>query len=513
MIAQPIDPIRRAGIDTLGELLSAQARRQPNAPALVDGQRIVSYGVLNSRVNRLANVLTSLTVARGDRIAILSENRAEYIELTLAAAKLGVILCALNWRLAMAELRHCIELVKPKIVMASPRFARDLAATHHSAHAIEFDALYEQNLDRASEREPPIVVEPEDGLLILYTSGTTGMPKGALISHRAELARLAVSRIDLDLQPTDSFVAWAPMFHMVSLEHALHVLALGGKVIVVDGADIARIVDLIESERQWWLVLLPGMLDRVVEEMKRRNSRPKGIKLIGALADLVPAPLIAEASRLMEAPYWNTFGSTETGMLPAAGTRFAPGLAPDSVAKTHNSLYLWRLVDTGSRDVGLGQPGEMAVRGPTVFSGYWNAAEVNREAFRGGWYHMGDMFVENPDGTLNFVDRSKYLIKSGGENIYPVEIERALMSDPRVAEAVVVKKRDPKWGEVPIAYVAVHDAALTADELMAVCRQRLSSYKCPREIHLVDSADDFPRSTSGKVQRHVVERWSERDPK
>jgi fatty-acyl-CoA synthase len=502
------DAARRAGICTVGELLTAQARRRPDAPALDDGTRVLGYASLNRRVNRMAHALARIGAARGARIAVLSENRSEYVELAFAAAKLGAILCALNWRLARDELAHCIVLVAPAIIVVSPRFEAALGAiARRAGQVIVLGESYERQIDESHDDEPPVVAEPEDGLLILYTSGTTGMPKGALISHRAELARLALSRIDLGLAEDDAFVAWAPMFHMVSLEHAMHVLCVGGRVFVVDGADIPRLVDLAESERQWWLVLLPGMLDRVIDEVKRRQSRPKGIKLVGALADLVPAALIGETSRLLAAPYWNTFGSTETGMLPAAGTRFPPGHVPASVAKSHNSLYLWRLVGADNADVKPGEAGEIAVRGPTVFSGYWNAPEANREAFRGGWFHMGDMFVENADGTLSYVDRLKYLIKSGGENIYPVEIERALMADPRVAEAVVVRKRDARWGEVPVAFVATQGAGATPEELMAICRSRLSGYKCPREIRLVASPDQFPRSTSGKVQRQAVERW------
>jgi len=161
------------------------------------------------------------------------------------------------------------------------------------------------------------------------------------------------------------------MFHMVSIEHGLHVLGLGGKVFIVDGADIERIVELVASEPQWWLVLIPGMIEPLVAALRDRNVRPRGLKLIGALADLVPARLIGEASRLLHAPHWNTFGPTETGMLPAAGTRFAIGEEPADLSKAHNSLYLWRLVDSEDRDVASGEPGEIAVRGPTVFSGYW----------------------------------------------------------------------------------------------------------------------------------------------
>ena len=502
--------VSRAGSLTVGELLGQQARRRPRDVAISDGDKRLDYATLDGRVERLANVLTSLGLQRGARIAILSENRIEYIETVFAAARLGVIVCCLNWRLAREELVHCVGLVEPTAMIVSERFDKTLEAIGWHGPTVRLGSEYEARLAAASEVGPAVVAEPEDGLLILYTSGTTGLPKGALISHRAELARMTLSRLDFGLAEGDGFVAWAPMFHMVSLEHSIHVLGLGGQVFVVDGADIDRIVDLVEAERQWWLVLIPGMAERLVQAVKDRGIRPKGLKVAGALADMFPKRLIAETSRLLEAPYWNTFGSTETGMMPAAGTRFAPGCEPQSLAKAHNSLYLWRLVDADGKDVQRGQPGEIAVRGPTVFSGYWNAAQVNAREFRDGWFHMGDLFVELPDGTLQYVDRSKYLIKSGGENIYPAEIERVLMADARVAEAVVVKRRDAKWGEVPVAFVALQPAArMTSEELMQLCRARLSTYKCPSEVRLVKSQDQFPRGTSGKVQRQVVEQWAQ----
>ena len=504
------DPVHRAASWTVGDVIGAQARRVPDRIAVDDGRRSLSYRELDERACRLANCLRGLGVGHGSRIAILSENRAEYIEATLAAARIGAIVCALNWRLARPELAHCVDLVEPEAVLVSPRFEAAYAGLGRAGpKPIVLGEDYEERLAMADSNPPAAIVDPEDGLLILYTSGTTGMPKGALISHRAELARMNLSRIDLDLEEGDQFVAWAPMFHMVSIEHSLHVLGLGGKVFVVDGADIDRIVELVATEPQWWLVLIPGMIEPLVAALRERGVRPRGIKLVGALADLVPSSLVADASRLLQAPYWNTFGSTETGMLPAGGTRFAIGEEPADLSKAHNSLYLWRLVDEDDRDVAPGTPGEIAVRGPTLFSGYWRAPAVNAHEFRGGWFHMGDMFVENAAGRLAFVDRSKYLIKSGGENIYPIEIERALMADPRVAEAVVVRRHDARWGEVPVAFVALKGAHVEPEELLRACRERLSSYKLPREIRFVASQDEFPRSTSGKVQRQQIERWLE----
>jgi fatty-acyl-CoA synthase len=164
-------------------------------------------------------------------------------------------------------------------------------------------------------------------------------------------------------------------------------------------------------------------------------------------------------------------------------------------------------VDANDRDVPDGSPGELAMRGPTLFSGYWRADEANAHDFRGGWFHMGDVFVRNPDGSLDFVDRVKYLIKSGGENVYPAEIERVLLRDPRVAECAVVRAKDPKWGEVPVAFVArrePNDDSLDETTLLALCRGELAGYKQPKQIRFIP-VEQFPRSASGKVMRHELE--------
>jgi fatty-acyl-CoA synthase len=180
------------------------------------------------------------------------------------------------------------------------------------------------------------------------------------------------------------------------------------------------------------------------------------------------------------------------------------GVAPERLSKVQSSLCELRLVDENDRDVDDGEPGEVLVRAPSLFSGYWQAPEVNAEVFRGGWYHMGDVFRRNPDGTLDFVDRRKYLIKSGGENIYPAEIEGVLLASARVANAVVVRRADARWGEVPVVFVVRRDQQLTADEVIAMCRARIAGYKVPKDVIFVGD-DELPRSTSGKIKRHELE--------
>jgi fatty-acyl-CoA synthase len=292
---------------------------------------------------------------------------------------------------------------------------------------------------------------------------------------------------------------------MASTDHALASLLRGNPVIVLDGYDPDALAAIVARHPLGWLLLVPGMIESFAATLRTGEIRPKGIRAIGAMADLVPRHQLAEITTLLNAPYANTFGSTETGLPPGTASLIPIGSAPTDLAKRQSSFCEVRLVDPDDRDVADGEPGECALRGPTLFSGYWRAPEVNAKDFRGGWFHMGDVFVRRADGRLDFVDRAKYMIKSGGENVYPAEIERVLLADPRVEDAVVVRKADDKWGEVPVAVIARNDDSLSAEELYAKCRAALAGYKQPKEIRFI-AADDFPRSASGKIQRHELER-------
>ncbi len=498
--------IKRATASSVAGLFLMQARLHPARLALVESGRRLTYGELGWRVAALAGWLERRGVGQGDRVAILSENRLEYLELFLAAAWIGAIVACQNWRLAEPELAHCLALVEPAAVLVSERHAGRLAEMNTVIRTrLTFGPEYEAVVTGNNALGSPDRLDPECPLLILYTSGTTGLPKGAVISHRAEIARNMVLRAEFGIAAEDAFVAWSPLYHMGAAEFSLGTLMAGGTVFVVDGFDPARLAEIVATERLGWLLLMPGMVGRFSGEMKRAGIRPKGVKVCGVMADLVPPPEIAEVTTLLGAPYANTFGATETGCPPCSSNLIPVGVAPTRLSKQQSPFCEVRLVDAEDREVADGAPGELCMRGPTLFSGYWRAPETNAKDFRGGWFHMGDVFVRNPDGTLDFVDRVKYLIKSGGENIYPAEIERILLQDTRVADAAVVRKPDSKWGEVPVAFVARRDETVTEDELRQLCRVQLAGYKQPKEIHFIPF-EAFPRSASGKIQRHELER-------
>ncbi len=495
--------ISQAGMTDVGRLFALTARANADRTALVEGDRHVTYGQLNTRINRLAHALTRRGVAAGDRVALLARNGCAYIETELAAAKLGAISVNLNWRFTAEELRHGLELTQPSLIVAGSEYGEVLSeAGFRPDLVIGHD--YERALADGVDEEPDRAIDAEDGLVIIFTSGTTGLPKGALISHRAMIARAMIYAAEMRPPADDTFVAWSPLFHMGANDFSLISLLQGGRVVLMDGYDAAGIIRAIEAWPVHYLTVIPGMIEDFVSAFKRLNANPRPVGMIGAMADLVPRPLLSEVTRLLNAPYFNTFGSTETGIPPASGNFVPIGEAPESLPKKQNGFCEVRLVDADDNEVAIGQPGELAIRGPSLFSGYWANDEANREAFRGGWFHMGDAFVRRPDGLLEFVDRVKYMIKSGGENIYPAEIERHIMADPRILDVAVVRRPDPRWGEVPVAFAVRTDETMTADAVLGLCRGRIANYKLPKEVHFVAS-EDLPRSTSGKIQRHILE--------
>jgi fatty-acyl-CoA synthase len=293
------------------------------------------------------------------------------------------------------------------------------------------------------------------------------------------------------------------MYHMGGTEHLLTTLMSGGQGFVIDGFNAAAIADIVSEHPIGWLMLVPATIRPMIDEMARRGVTARGVRAVGCMADLVPSADIAAISIAVNAPYLNSFGATETGMPPLSGGLLPPAAPVENLAKKLSVLSELRLVGADGQTVRNGEVGEAWVRGPTLFSGYWNAEAANAECFDEGWYRMGDLFQHSACG-YTFVGRSKYLIKSGGENIYPAEIERLLLADPRVADAIVVRAPDAHWGEVPVAVVARADPALDKAALEAMLAGALARYKRPREIHFIELGQ-FPRNASGKILREAVE--------
>lgn len=502
-----LDVVRQATQLSVWDLFAKQRRIRSGKLACRQGGTSLSYHDLGDRAEKLAAALREAGVGAGDRVAVLSENGLAFPELFLACARLGAIVAPQNWRLAKAELAHCLDLVEPRFCIVSEK----LNALFESAVGARYPfvltgAAYEAFLQAENPFPPNDFIDPESGALIVYTSGTTGLPKGALISQRALIARAQQYCTEFGIDPDDTFYAYSPMFHIASADLVLATLMIGGTIVISDGLDPDLMRSLLQNEKMSNLIFFPGMVGEVLKELARMDGPVRSLKKFGALADLFPPRDIAALTKAVGTEFCNTFASTETGMMPACGGRIPIGEAPTNLAKTESNFCLVRLVDEAGENVQDGEIGELVTRGPTLFSGYWGNDAATRDAFANGWYHTGDLFRRNADGTLDYVDRKKYLVKSGGENIYPAEIERVVLSLPYVREALVVRREDAKWGEVPALVVAITEGRATPEAIQEHCLRHLAKYKCPKAVFFVD--DSFwPRNNTGKILRRDVEEW------
>ncbi|MGA0025977.1 MAG: class I adenylate-forming enzyme family protein [Steroidobacteraceae bacterium] len=483
---------------TVHERFQARAALHPDRPALIQGSRVLDYAAVGKRVEALAAQLAADGGVRGERGAVLAENCLEYLLVQLAAAHLGAMVACLNYRLTAGELADCLEQVEPRLLLHTEKFAelaKSAGGSLRRASLPDYVATAGQDCTQVATGQP------EDGLLIIFTSGTTGTPKAAVISQRAEVARMQVLQRDLGLDEDDAFIAWAPMFHMGGSEHSLSSLMYGASVVVIDGLDAEAIVEALVTRKVGWLLLVPATLEPVLEELRRRNQPVRGLKVVGCMADMVSRSMIEAICRATGAAFLNSFGSTETGLPPLSAGLLRAEQDTWDLGKRANSgceLMLREATD------GVG---EMLVRGPTLFSGYWREGGIDRSCLIDGAYPMGDLFRQRSDGLYEFAGRSKYLIKSGGENIYPAEIEGPLLADPRIEEAIVVRKPDERWGEVPVLFLATSDPSLAAAQVLAMLEPQLARYKLPREVRFVKAAE-LPRNTSGKVMREQLEKWA-----
>lgn len=512
---------------TLDTLLEKNARIHGDTIAVTgEDSTNLTYAEMNERVNSIFASLSDYGIGYGDTIAVLSENRPEFVELYYTGSRFGAPIAAQNWRLEKPELLHCLEVVdadavfvsegqKDKIewIKESDTVTPDvIVGLDENVGQLDYEELISEGGPRDETESPS--TNPEDIVSVLYTSGTTGLPKGAAISNRTFLAR-GQNRYILDSISNDQpdHVAWLPMFHMASADYIAAVALQGGTYHTVDGFKPDVIIDyLVESDVRYLMVVpstLQPMLDYVDDENIDIEKSSVNLKYIGTQPDLVAPDKIAELSSLFDAKYFNTFGSTETGLPPATGNHFDVGEEPSpEMWKNESPLCDIRLIDDNWERVSQGEVGELSIRGPTLFSGYVGYSEANLKDFNGGWFRTGDLFRRNSEGELAFVDRRKYLIKSGGENIYPAEVEKPLMEHEGIDEAIVVRVGDETWGEVPKVYVAPSsDVEIEPEDILSILDGKIARYKFPHYVEFVDQSE-FPRSTSGKIQRASVEDWS-----
>jgi fatty-acyl-CoA synthase len=475
-----------------------------------DGER--TYRELGERADALAAGLAGLGISKGDRVAVLSEPRPEYVETYAALARLGASLIALNIRFHPDELAGCVRQAQPTALLVSGDLTEAAAAFADRAPSVnhwicldphEGFADYQTLLTSADSPPPPVDVHAEDLHNVLYTSGTTGPPKGAMISQGAAAVRALRLAQWFRLTADDGFIGWLPLYHCGGDESLYATMLTGGRYGTLRKADPETMFRMIERDRLSWTLLLPGVLTDFLNHPRRTEYDLSSLRFAIGYANMAPH-VVERLTSACGVDFSDAFGQTETSYL-LAHTWCHPGDAP-SLQKMPTPLLDLRLVDEHGDEVGTGRPGECVVRGPSVMSGYLDDPEATAEAFRGGWLHTGDLLQRAEDGTLSFVDRAKYLIKTGGENVYPAEVELAIAEHDAVQEVSVFGVPDEHWGETVKAVIVTRPGhVISAAEVVAYAREKLAGYKRPRYVEFL-TADELPRSTTGKVQRHELAR-------
>ncbi|MDA9437603.1 acid--CoA ligase [Bradyrhizobium sp. CCBAU 51745] len=492
----------------LCSLIDRNAAFAPDKTAIAfEGQRL-DYATLARRVEQTATALKQeFGVGRGDRVAILSLNRPDYLVLLFACARLGAMLVPLNWRLAVAEQQFILTDSGAKVLVLEQAFEGVLREVAPGTAVVGFDftpprgGSYESLLaaSKGSARNPH--TDLSCPLLIVYTSGTTGRPKGAVLRQEALFWNGVMSQHMHNMTSDDHVLTVLPFFHVGGLNiQTTAALQLGATVTIHARFTPDMALAAIERERPTLTVMVPTILQAVSEHPAWATTDLSSLKAVATGSTIVPPHLI-ERFVARGVPVLQVYGSTETSPI-AIYTRLGGDLSRTGSTGLAGLCCEARVIDQAGNETPAGTPGEIAVRGPNVFFEYWGNAEATREALRDGWYRTGDVGLCDADGYFWVRDRKKNMIISGGENIYPAEVERVLLEHPDVSECAVIGRPDPRWDEVPIAYVIRRSGCrLEADELKAHVQTQLARYKVPRDIIFVA---DLPRTALGKVQHFLL---------
>ena len=493
-----------AGI-TLSDVLRRHARVRPAKIAFVDPRRRCTFSEMDERVTRLANALSSRGIGRGDRVAVLGYNSIELVETWLAALRLGAIAVPMNFRMVVDEIAYVLADSGAAVAVVDIALAPAVEQARAKAPSVDTVITIGGDMDDviagASDVAIDVAVEDEAPAFIMYTSGTTGFPKGAVLSHRNLYLHAFSSMATLgDREDDDCWMAVAPLFHTAGVSGMLPMFLNGGTAVIPPsgGFDPAATIATIVEEHvtscwmtpaQWQIVCaMPDLGSRDLSRLRRVwwGAAPASTTLLRTMIDAFPHAEIIAA-----------FGQTECSPITCL-LRGEDAFRKIGSVGTPMLNVETRIVDDEMNDVAQGEVGEIVYLGPLVMKEYWHKAEETAEAFRGGWFHSGDLVRQDSDGYIYVVDRKKDMIISGGENIYCAEVENVLATCAKVTEVAVIGVADPKWGETPMAVVVPRDAdnPPTDDEIEAHCRQHLAPYKRPRRLVIVDT---LPRNASGKV--------------
>jgi fatty-acyl-CoA synthase len=502
-----------SGIPPYYDWIAHHAGRRPQQLAIHDLQtaRKFSYADLDRRTSSLATALTALGILKGDRVALLAPNCAEYFELQFACGRIGAIMLPLNWRLTVPELEYILGDATPRLLIYDKDFAaaaQELAKRCGLPHLLEIDhehpdSTYECALATHIAAPPPVALTHDDIGMVMYTSGTTGHPKGAIITHGMVLWNCVNLGIPAFISPATVQLVVLPLFHTGGLNcYANPVLHAGGAILIMRSFDPGLALDYISDPALGITHFfgVPAPYQFMMQHPKFQGADLSRLKVAGVGG--APCALsILEGWAARGVPLVQGWGMTETSpagtMLDAADAVRKLGSAGKAVM--HTAI---RIVDEAGRDLPPGAVGELLIKGPNITPGYWNKPEATASAFTDGWLHTGDAARLDDEGFVYIVDRWKDMYISGGENVYPAEVENVLFQLPQVADAAIIGVPNERWGEVGMAIIVRKpDQALEEGDVIRHCLGRLAKFKVPQSVTFVET---LPRNATGKVLKREL---------
>lgn len=493
----------------IGQWPLKRALTHPHRPFLKEGSREFDNRTFNDRVNRMAHALHGLGCTTGQRVAVMMVNSSEFLEILFACSKIGAIMVPLNGRLAVPELVYILSDCTPMVLVYSSDYAEKVEPItptqpwikhylKHRGDELLDDPSITDSAASLSTQEP--IPEGEIGLahplIIMYTSGTTGQPKGAVLSHENLLFGAIHSIIGYGINETTRSLVVAPLFHIGALAaSATPIIYAGGCLVLASFYNSSEIIHLIARERVNYMFAVPAMYEMMTRTPEWGRADLSHVHFFIAGGAPMPVPLIRKYQEEKGIRFAQGYGMTETLRLTALDLEHSIRKA-GSVGKEVFHVFV-RIVNDAGEDVRQGEVGEILVKGPTVFLGYWNRPRETEEAMRGGWFHTGDLGRRDEEGFLYIVGRKVDMIISSGENIYSAEVERAIESMPQVREAAAVGMPDRKRGEVVAAFVLANEGVnITEDEVIEGLRGKIASFKIPKRIFFVK---EFPKNSAGKI--------------
>ena len=488
--------------------IAHHAGRRPHHLAIHDLHmgRKLSYAALDARIGRLTAALAARGIAKGDRIALLAPNCAEYFELQFACGRLGAIMLPLNWRLTVPELEYILSDSSPKLLIHDKGFAEAAAAL--SEHLLEIDherpdGAYERALAEDGPAPPSAALTHDDIGMVMYTSGTTGHPKGAIITHGMVFWNCVNLGIPALITPETVQLVVLPLFHTGGLNcYANPVLHAGGTIVIMRTFDPGQALDCLSDPALGitHFFAVPAPYQFMMQHPKFAEADLSRLRIAG-VGGAPCALAILETWTARGVPLVQGWGMTETSpagtMLDAADAIRKLGSA--GKAMMHTAI---RVVDDEGRDVAAGGIGELLIKGPNITPGYWNNRAATERSFTDGWLHTGDAARLDEEDFVYIVDRWKDMYISGGENVYPAEVENVLFQIPAIADAAIIGVPDPRWGEVGMAIVVRKpDQDLAEGDVIRHCLGRLAKFKVPQSVTFVDA---LPRNATGKVLKREL---------